>query len=232
MKPFFKKAKEFLLKTIMWFFILSIGFTILYRFIPVPITILMLQRSVEQMAAGEKPSIKKHWVEWSNISNNMKRAVISSEDQNFFNHSGFDFEAIKKATKYNERQATKKRKKLRGASTISQQTAKNVFLFPARNWLRKALEVYFTFLIEVFWSKERILEVYLNVIETGKGIYGVDAAAEYYFHTSAKKLNANQAAAIAAIIPNPRKWSASAPTTYVNKRKAWILWQMNYVILP
>lgn len=232
MKPFFKKAKVFLLKTILWFFVLSIGSTILFRFVPVPFTILMLQRSVEQIIAGEKPQIKKDWVAWDNISGNMKRAVIASEDQNFFNHSGFDFEAIKKATKFNERQATKKRKKLRGASTISQQTAKNVFLFPARSWFRKGLEVYFTFLIEMFWSKERILEVYLNVIETGKGVYGVDAAAKYYFNTSVKNLNANQAAAIAAIIPNPRKWSASAPTAYVNKRKAWILRQMNYMVLP
>lgn len=190
-----------------------------------------MQRSVEQIANGDKLRLQKKWVSWSKISDNMKLAVIASEDQNFFNHSGFDFKAIEKATKFNEKQATKKKKRLRGASTISQQTAKNVFLFPARSWLRKGLEVYFTFLIELLWSKQRILEVYLNVIETGNGIYGVEAAANNYFNTTAKNLNKSQAAAIASIIPNPRKWSATAPSAYVIKRKSWILSQMNQVSL-
>lgn len=190
-----------------------------------------MQRSVEQIANGDKLRLQKKWVSWSKISDNMKLAVIASEDQNFFNHSGFDFKAIEKATKFNEKQATKKKKRLRGASTISQQTAKNVFLFPARSWLRKGLEVYFTFLIELLWSKQRILEVYLNVIETGNGIYGVEAAANNYFNTTAKNLNKSQAAAIASIIPNPRKWSATAPSAYVNKRKSWILGQMSQVSL-
>jgi monofunctional biosynthetic peptidoglycan transglycosylase len=161
----------------------------------------------------------------------MKLAVIASEDQNFFSHSGFDLKAIEKATKFNKQQTSKKKKRIRGASTISQQTAKNVFLFPARNWLRKGLEVYFTILIELLWSKQRILEVYLNVIETGNGIYGVEAASNFYFHTSAKNLSRDQAAAIAAIIPNPRKWNATESSGYVAKRKKWILSQLNNVSL-
>ncbi len=230
-KQFFKRLRLFLLKTILWFLGLSIGFTLLYRFVPVPFTILMVQRSVEQLIDGKEMRLNKNWVSWNEISTPMKLAVIASEDQQFFNHSGFDLKAIEKATKFNEKQAKKKKKKLRGASTISQQTAKNVFLFPARSWFRKGLEVYFTFLIEVFWSKERILEVYLNVIETGDGIYGVDAAAQNYFGITAKALNRNQAAAIAAIVPNPRKWSAVRPSAYVARRKAWILNQMNNVSL-
>lgn len=231
MKIFFKRLKSFLLKVLLWFLGLSITCTILYRFVPVPFTILMLQRSVEQIVSGKKIQLSKDWVTWDNISDNMKKAVIASEDQNFFNHRGFDFEAIKKATQFNKRKAAQKKKKVRGASTISQQTAKNVFLFPARNWFRKGLEVYFTCLIEIFWSKERILEVYLNVIETGNGVYGVEAAAQYYFNVSAKKLNKNQAASIAAIIPNPLKWNVAKPTAYINKRKTWIMNQMNFVIL-
>jgi monofunctional biosynthetic peptidoglycan transglycosylase len=230
-KQFLNKISRLLVKACLWFLGVSIALTLVYRFVPVPITILMMQRSVEQIANGDKLRLQKKWVSWSKISDNMKLAVIASEDQNFFNHSGFDFKAIEKATKFNEKQATKKKKRLRGASTISQQTAKNVFLFPARSWLRKGLEVYFTFLIELLWSKQRILEVYLNVIETGNGIYGVEAAANNYFNTTAKNLNKSQAAAIASIIPNPRKWSATAPSAYVIKRKSWILSQMNQVSL-
>lgn len=156
----------------------------------------------------------------------MQLAVVTSEDQQFLWHHGFDLEAIEKAMKYNEKQKKRKRNKMRGASTISQQTAKNVFLFPARNFLRKGLEVYFTALIEIFWSKQRILEVYLNVIETGDGIYGVEAAAQYYFHKPAAKLTAPEAALIAAVLPNPRKYNAGNPSGYVLRRQAFILGQM------
>jgi len=149
----------------------------------------------------------------------MPRAVIASEDQKFEEHLGFDFEAIKKANRYNERH---KGKKVKGASTISQQTAKNVFLWPARSWVRKGFEVYFTFLIEVCWSKERIMEVYLNVIETGNGIYGVPAAARYYFHKPAAALSMKEAALIAAVLPNPRKWSPSRPTPYIQRKASRI----------
>jgi monofunctional biosynthetic peptidoglycan transglycosylase len=224
--------KRILFKFIIWFFTLSIGFTILYRFFPVPITLLMIQRCIEQKIDGQSLSLRKKWVAWEEISDDMKKAVIASEDQNFFRHSGFDFKAIEEATQYNRKQATKKKRKIRGASTISQQTAKNVFLLPARNWFRKALEAYFTLLIEIFWNKKRILEVYLNVIETGNGIYGVEASAESYYGTNAKNLSRTQAAAIAAILPNPRRWNVHTPSSYVQRRKSWILAQMNHISLP
>jgi monofunctional biosynthetic peptidoglycan transglycosylase len=152
---------------------------------------------------------------------------MASEDQKFYEHNGFDWEAIKKAYEYN---AKKKRKRpIKGASTISQQTAKNVFLWPGRSWVRKGFEVYFTFLIELFWSKERIMEVYLNVIEMGDGVYGAEAASQTYFKKPASKLTKDNAAAIAAILPNPRKYSASKPGPYIQQRKEWIKRNMGYV---
>lgn len=168
-------------------------------------------------------TLKHDWVSLENISPKLQLAVVCSEDQHYLEHSGFDFAAIKQAVKSN-----KKGKKIRGASTISQQTAKNVFLWQGRNYIRKGFEVYFTFLIEIFWSKERIMEVYLNSIEMGNGVYGAEAAAQYWFHKEAKKLTKDEAAAIAAILPNPRKWIANPPSNYVSKRKAWIKEQMNY----
>ncbi len=172
--------------------------------------------------------MKKDWTSLDEISPNMQLAVICSEDQNFFQHHGFDFNAIEKAMEHNE-----KHKRVRGASTISQQTAKNVFLYDGRNWIRKGFEVYFTFLIEVFWSKQRILEMYLNVIEFGDGIYGAEAASEEYFHIPAKKLSRAQAALLAAVLPNPRKYSAKNPSAYIRKRQQWILEQMtNWGELP
>ena len=157
----------------------------------------------------------------------MKRAVVASEDQRFFDHNGFDRVEIKKAIKEN-----KTRRKARGASTISQQTAKNVFLWPQSSWFRKGLEVYFTVLIEFFWPKERILEVYLNVMETGDGIYGVESVAGQHFGTIAANLNASQASLIAATLPNPLRFSSKNPSAYMRKRQAQILGQMNNVVLP
>ena len=148
----------------------------------------------------------------------MQRAVIKAEDYKFYQHNGFDFEAIQKAIEYNK---THKRKI--GASTISQQTAKNVFLWPSRSWIRKGLEVYFTVLIEFFWSKERIMEVYLNSIEMGEGIYGVEAVAQEHFNKPAYKLTKRQAALIAATLPNPRKFNSAKPSPYMIKRQAKIL---------
>jgi monofunctional glycosyltransferase len=148
-------------------------------------------------------------------------AVVCSEDQNFMNHSGFDMKAIEQSI-----EASKQGKRLRGASTISQQTAKNVFLWPGRSWIRKGFEVYFTVLIEFVWSKERIMEVYLNSIEMGNGIYGAESAARFYFNTSAQNLSRTQAAAIAAVLPNPRKYSANPPGPYVQERISWIVGQM------
>lgn len=193
---------------------------ILYKWVPVPFTPLMAIRYFEN---PEEP-IQHKWVPINEISPHLQLAVISSEDQNFLNHSGFDIKAIEKAMDEN-----KSGKRLRGASSISQQTAKNVFLWPQRSWIRKGLEVYFTFMIELFWSKERILEVYLNSIEMGKGIYGAEAASQAWFNKPAVKLSAYEAAAIAAILPNPRQYRANPASNYIKQRKNWIVRQMqNY----
>lgn len=165
--------------------------------------------------------LNKKWASLDEISNAMQLAVVCSEDQNFLRHHGFDFDAIDRAMDYNE---THKRK--RGASTISQQTAKNVFLWPGRSWVRKGFEAYFTFLIELFWSKERIMEVYLNVIETGNGIYGVQASAKEFFNRDAKNISKSQAALIAAVLPNPRVFSVKNPNLYIQSRQDFIMNQM------
>ena len=144
-------------------------------------------------------------------------------------HKGFDWKAIDAAQKYNERM---KGRKVRGASTVTQQTAKNTFLWPTRSWIRKGLEAYFTVLIEAVWGKQRILEVYVNVIEWGEGIYGVQAASQYYFNKDADELTNREAALLAAIIPNPRRWSASNPTPYIERRANWIMGRMNSVAIP
>jgi len=227
MKKAFKRIRSFILKAIIGFFLLSIGLVVLYRFVPVPFTLLMIQRCVEQKMEGKDFKLSKDWVSADKISPKMRKAVVAAEDQLFYDHNGFDTKAIEKAMKYNEKQLKRKRTRMRGASTISQQTAKNVFLWGARSWVRKGFEVYFTFLIELIWSKERILEVYLNVIEMGDGIYGVEAAAQEFFNTSAAKLTTSQAAAIAAVLPNPRKWNAGKPSAYIARRQGWIMRQMN-----
>lgn len=220
MKEFFKKSFRILKKIILWFFIISIVSTIIFRWIPIPFTPLMLIRCMEQISDGKEMKMQKHWKSLDEISERMPEAVIASEDQKFEEHFGFDVEAIEKAQKYNEKM---KGRKVKGASTISQQTAKNVFLNQSRSYWRKGLEVYFTFLIEVFWSKERIMEVYLNVIEMGDGIYGTEAAAQAYFHKPAKNLNAKEASLIAACLPNPRKWSPAKPSAYIQKKSGWIM---------
>ena len=218
-----KKIFRFLWKTAAAFFALSIVSVLIFRFIPVPVTPLMLIRNVEQLVDGKELKLKHDWVSIDEISKNLPLAVVCSEDQNFMNHSGFDIKAIKQSVEA----AKKGAKRVRGASTISQQTAKNVFLWPGRSWVRKGLEVYFTVLIEFVWSKERIMEVYLNSIEMGNGIYGAEAAARFYFHTGAKNLSRTQAAAIAAVLPNPRNYSANPPGPYVQGRIGWIVGQMS-----
>ena len=210
-----KKIWRILLKVLVVFFAVSIFSVLLFRFIPVPVTPLMLIRVMEQAFDGKEIKLKKEWTSLDKMGDQIARAVIAAEDQKFEEHSGFDFEAIKKAQEYNSRH---KGKKVKGASTISQQTAKNVFLWPSRSWVRKGFEVYFTFLIELLWSKDRILEVYLNVIETGDGIYGSEAAALVYFHHHSSTLSKREAALIAAILPNPRKWSAVDPSSSVNRK--------------
>lgn len=222
MKNFKKKLFKIILYTTILFFSSTLLVTILYKFIPVPLTPLMIIRFFEH----DKKVFEKDWVSITEINPELPLAVIASEDQLFLQHYGFDVNAIQKAVKYNNK---KKGKKVKGASTISQQTAKNVFLWSGRSWLRKGFEVYFTALIELLWSKERIMEVYLNVIEMGNGIYGAEAAAHYYFNKSAARLTSAECAAIAAILPNPLKWNASKRTAYIEKRKNWILRQMQHL---
>ncbi len=222
MADFFKKVLFGIWIVIKWFLIASIFVIILFRFIPIPFTPLMLQRCVEQWANDKPLKLKKDWVGADQLPNHLQLAVVCAEDQTFLNHMGFDVEAIEKAIKHNKRG-----KKVRGASTISQQTAKNVFLLPSRTWLRKGLEVYFTFLIELFWSKERILTVYLNIVEFGDGVYGAEAASQNFFNKPAEKLTASQSALLAAVLPSPLRYNAKKPGPYVRKRQQWISRQMN-----
>lgn len=191
---------------------------LVYRFVPIPYTPLMFWKSAASIFSEKKIGIEKKWVPIEDISKTVQRSVIRAEDAKFYQHYGFDFEAIEKALKYN-----KTHKKQKGASTISQQTAKNVFLWPSRNWLRKGLEVYFTVLIETFWSKERILESYLNVIELGPGVYGVEAASQKYFKKKAKNLTSAQGALIAAVLPNPIKFKIDRPSAYIVRRQHKIM---------
>ena len=215
-----KKILNILKKLILWFFGLSILSVIVFRFVPVPVTPLMFSRSVENGFT----KWQHDWVPIEEISPNLQLAVVASEDQNFLNHSGFDFKAIEKAMEHN-----KKGKRMRGASTISQQTAKNVFLWEGRSWIRKGFEVYFTFLIELFWSKQRIMEVYLNSIEMGNSVYGAEAASQYWYKKSAKNLTLREAAGIAAILPNPRKFKARNSSGYIEGRKNHIIRQVGYI---
>jgi monofunctional biosynthetic peptidoglycan transglycosylase len=220
----FKKIIRFSLKALLWFLGVSILSVIIFRFVPVPITPLMMTRAIENKLNGEDMVCSHDWVPIENINENMQKAVIASEDANFLTHHGFDFNAIQKAMENND-----KGKKLKGGSTISQQTAKNVFLWQGRSYLRKGLEAYFTVLIELFWGKERIMEVYLNSIEMGDGVYGVQAASKYWYRKDAINLTKKDAAGIAAILPNPRKFTATNSSAYINKRKARIMKHMNYV---
>jgi monofunctional biosynthetic peptidoglycan transglycosylase len=218
-----RRIFKILLRIVIVFFVSTAAITLLYRWLPVPLTPLMLIRCVEQKSAGESLRLRHKWVPMGDISPRLQLAVVCSEDQNYLQHSGFDFKAIEKAMELNE-----KGKKLRGASTISQQTAKNVFLWPGRSYVRKGFEVYFTLLIELFWSKERIMEVYLNSIEMGRGIYGAEAASRFWFNKSAKNLSSDESAALASILPAPLKYIANPPGPYISKRKAWIKKQMSY----
>lgn len=216
MKRFFK----FIFKALIWFIVITVLWVVAYKYLPVPYTPLMAIRAYN---GDENYQTKHQWESIDEISSYLQLAVICAEDQNFMKHNGFDYDAIEKAYEKN-----KTGKRLRGASTISQQTAKNVFLWPERSWLRKGMEVYFTFLIETMWSKERIMEVYLNSIEMGDGVFGAEAAAQYWFNKSAKNLSQYEAAAIAAILPTPRNYRAFPASAYIEKRKSWIVKQMRY----
>lgn len=222
-KPWYKRLLWVIGKTIFGLFLFSVGMVVLYRFVPVPVTILQLSRCVEQFREDEPMVLYKDWEPLENISNTLQLAVVCAEDQKFLDHNGFDVEAIEKAIEHN-----KKGKRKRGASTISQQTAKNVFLWQGRTWVRKGLEVYFTVLIELIWSKERIMEVYLNVIEMGNGIYGAQAASRHYFKKDASELSTTESALLASILPNPRKYSVIDPSNFVLGRQSWTITQMKH----
>lgn len=211
---FFRRLLKLLRNLFFLFIIISVGLVIIDWFTPVYVTPLMVIRSVESIVHGKAPKNSKHWVPIEDISPNMVQAVVASEDNLFLTHHGFSVDAITKAFEHNL-----DGKRIRGGSTISQQTAKNVYLFPQRSYVRKGLEAYYTVLIELIWSKKRIMEVYLNVIEMGDGIYGVEAAAQEHFGVHASELTKSQAALIAACLPNPRKFDAGHPSGYIQGRK-------------
>lgn len=208
-----KKFFKIIAYVVLILFVSSIVLTIAYKWINPPLTYLMVKRKLEKSYP-----INKEWVSIRKLPAHTYNSAIASEDANFMKHNGFDFKAIEKAKIHNE-----KSKRKRGASTISQQVAKNVFLWPARSWFRKGLEVYFTALIEFFWSKERIMEVYLNVAEMGKGIYGIQAASKHYFKKDASKLTPQQSALIIASLPSPLKSNPAKPSAYLFKRQAFIM---------
>jgi monofunctional biosynthetic peptidoglycan transglycosylase len=219
-----KKITRILFKILIWFVGISLFLVIIFKFVPVPFTPLMVSRAVENKLAGKEMICNHDWVPIENISKNLQKAVIASEDGTFLIHNGFDFTAMQKALKNNQ-----KGRKIKGGSTISQQTAKNVFLWQGRSYIRKGFEAYFTVLIELIWGKERIMEVYLNSIEMGDGIYGAQAASQYWYRKDASNLTTREAAGIAAILPNPRKYKATNSTVYINKRKDKIVRVMRYV---
>ncbi len=211
-----KKIKKFIFIVLL----LNVAFIVWGRFFNPPITITQIGGIIKY------GKLQRDYISYDEMGNNVKKAVIASEDQKFFMHNGFDYTAIEKAMKYNE-----KGKKIRGGSTISQQTAKNVFLWQGRSWARKGLEAIYTFIIEKVWSKDIILERYLNSIEMGQGVFGIEAASKYYFGKSSKDLTTSEAAWIAAVLPNPKKYDPKNPSAYLRKKHSWIMRQMKNVSL-
>ncbi len=222
--PAIKIAKKATLWAAAGFFVSTIATVIMLKWLPVYYTPLVFIRTIEYALEGKWVPVQKTWKSIEEISPHLQKAVIASEDPKFLSHNGFDFEAIARAL-----DANKRRKIKMGASTISQQTAKNVFLYPSRTYVRKGFEAYFTVLIETFWGKKRILEVYLNSIELGPGIYGAEAAAAHFYAKSSARLNPSEAHLFAAILPNPRKWSPKRPTNFVLRRRNFI--RRNLVLL-
>ncbi|MDB6048323.1 MAG: mtgA [Pseudomonas sp.] len=210
-----------LVKALFWFAAASVVLVLIFRWVPPPGTALMVERKVESWSDGQSIDLQRTWQPWDKISNDLKLAVIAGEDQKFAEHWGFDVDAIQAALAHNELGGS-----VRGASTLSQQVSKNLFLWSGRSWLRKGLEAWFTGLIEVFWSKQRILEVYLNSVEWDDGVFGAEAAARHHFGVSAGAISLQQASYLAAVLPNPREWSASHPSSYVSRRAGWIRQQM------
>lgn len=213
-----KKLLKWAKRIVIFLFLFSIFQVVLFKFVPVYYTPLMIWNNMGQLFSGEAVVCHHKWVSIDQISGYLPLAVVASEDNLFLDHSGFDFDQIEKALNEAE-----KGKRQRGASTISQQTAKNVFLWSGHSYIRKGLEVYYTFLIEHIWGKERIMEVYLNSIEMGKNIYGAEAVAQVNFRKSAKALTAGESALIAATLPNPIRFNSAKPSAYIQRRQAKIL---------
>ena len=199
----------------------SVVLVLVLRWVPPPGTALMVERKIEAWRAGDSLDLKREWQPWERLPDNLKVAVIAAEDQRFAEHWGFDLPAIRDALQHNRRGGS-----LRGASTLSQQVAKNLFLWSGRSWVRKGLEVWFTLLVETLWPKQRILEVYLNSVEWGNGVFGAEAAARQHFRIPAARLSNRQASLLAATLPNPRRWSAGRPSAYIDRRAFWIRQQM------
>ena len=226
MNTLIQKIKQTIKWIVVAFFASTILSVVALRWLPVYFTPLMFIRLGQQVDEGKSMTLHHHWVPMEQISPSLPIAVMASEDARFSEHHGFDYKAIEHAAMRNMKHPEKQKL---GASTISQQTAKNVFLWPGRSWVRKGFEVYFTLLIELVWSKERIMEVYLNSIEMGDGIYGADAVAEHHFNTTAANLTKAQCALIAASLPNPRRFNSARPSGYVLKRQSRIMREMRYV---
>ena len=226
MKTLIQKIKQIIMWIVVAFFASTILSVVALRWLPVYFTPLMFIRLAEQVDEGKSMTLHHHWVPLEEISPSLPTAVMASEDARFLEHHGFDYKAIEQAAMRNMKHPEKRKL---GASTISQQTAKNVFLWPGRSWVRKGFEVYFTTLIELMWTKQRIMEVYLNSIEMGDGIYGADAVAEHHFNTTAEQLTKAQCALIAASLPNPRRFNSARPSGYMLKRQARILREMRFV---
>jgi len=206
-----------LTKLLLWFAAASALLVLALRWIDPPGTALMVERKIESWTGGEPIDLQRSWRPWRELPDDLKIAVIAGEDQKFAEHWGFDLAAIRQALAHNAGGGN-----LRGASTISQQVAKNLFLWSGRSWPRKALEAWFTGLIELLWPKQRILEVYLNSVEWGDGVFGAEAAARHHFGIGAPYLSRQQASQLAAVLPNPRAWSAGRPGSHVQRRAAWI----------
>lgn len=217
----FRSLHRRLFKLLLWFMLASAALVLVLRWVPPPGTALMIERKIEAWNDGQSLELKRQWRPWNELPDDLKMAVIAGEDQKFAEHWGFDLGAIQAALAHNQNGGS-----LRGASTLSQQVAKNLFLWSGRSWLRKGLEAWFTALIELLWSKERIIEVYLNSVEWGDGIFGAEAAARHHFGVGAPYLNARQASQLAAVLPNPLRWSAGHPTGYIVRRASWIRQQM------
>ncbi|MCD7936618.1 MAG: monofunctional biosynthetic peptidoglycan transglycosylase [Tannerellaceae bacterium] len=215
---FLRKIAKWIRNLILFFLVSSTGAVVLYKYVPVYITPLMVIRLAEQKKAGQPSRMEHTWIPLSQISPSLPQAVVASEDNLFPDHNGFDKEQIRKA-----REEAKKGIRVRGASTITQQTAKNVFLWPGKSYVRKGLEAWFTLLIEWIWGKERIMEVYLNSIEMGEGIYGAQAVAQLHFNKESRELTDREAALIAATLPNPIRYNSAKPSPYILKRQGQIL---------